>query len=205
MIQAQSGGNSPKYGPKGLGGPIAKALYDKVKGKSLPSMVKRETVTGTLTGSRGPVTGPRPSDGKPAPEHTPRSTGGANPEKITGSMTPPKAGARPSVGKPAPDQAPRVPAKPNPETITGSRGGKAPKPAGDVSAPGARPVKPAPAPAAPTVYRAKKGDGLWQVAEKTKPAGVSTAAWWTKIKKLNSTNGKVNRTYTGTGVKLPKA
>jgi hypothetical protein len=46
---------------------------------------------------------------------------------------------------------------------------------------------------------------LWQVAEKTKPAGTSTAAWWTKIKKLNSTNGKVNRTFTGTGVKLPKA
>lgn len=58
--------------------------------------------------------------------------------------------------------------------------------------------------ATPAVYRAKKGDGLWQIAEKTAPKGVSTAAWWAKIKKLNSTNGKVNRTFTGTGVKLPK-
>lgn len=54
-----------------------------------------------------------------------------------------------------------------------------------------------------SVYRAKKGDGLWQVAEKTVPKGQSVAAWWTQIKKLNSTNGKVNRTYQNTGVKLP--
>lgn len=55
-----------------------------------------------------------------------------------------------------------------------------------------------------SVYRAKKGDGLWQVAEKTVPKGQSVAAWWTQIKKLNSTNGKVNRTYQNTGVKLPQ-
>jgi hypothetical protein len=65
-------------------------------------------------------------------------------------------------------------------------------------------MKPA-APKASNVYRAKKGDGLWQVAEKTVPKGVSTAAWWTQIKKLNSTNGKVNRTYRNTGVRLPSS
>lgn len=54
-----------------------------------------------------------------------------------------------------------------------------------------------------SVYRAKKGDGLWQVAEKTVPAGQSVSAWWAQIKKLNSTNGKVNRTYQNTAVKLP--
>jgi hypothetical protein len=54
-----------------------------------------------------------------------------------------------------------------------------------------------------SVYRAKAGDGLWQVAEKTKPAGTSTAAWWAKLKKVNSTNGKVNRVYRNSAIKLP--
>jgi hypothetical protein len=54
-----------------------------------------------------------------------------------------------------------------------------------------------------TVYRAKAGDGLWQVAEKTVPKGQSVSAWWTQLKKLNSTNGKVNKTYRNSAIKLP--
>jgi hypothetical protein len=54
-----------------------------------------------------------------------------------------------------------------------------------------------------SVYRAKAGDGLWQVAEKTVPKGQSVSAWWAKIKKLNSTNGKVNKTYRNSAIKLP--
>lgn len=174
MIEKQSGGNAPKYGPKGLGGPIAKTVYAAVQkqtgGRKVPKTTVQIGNPEKITGSKSM---PKPAMG--------------NPEKITGS----KSVAKPVMG--------------NPDGITGSKGGKA-KPVTDVVKPGARPVKPAPsAPAAPSVYRAKKGDGLWQVAEKTKPAGTSTAAWWTKIKKLNSTNGKVNRTFTGTGVKLPKA
>lgn len=54
-----------------------------------------------------------------------------------------------------------------------------------------------------SVYRATKGDGLWQVAEKTVPKGQSVSAWWAQIKKLNSTNGKVNRVYQNSAIKLP--
>ena len=54
-----------------------------------------------------------------------------------------------------------------------------------------------------SVYRAQKGDGLWQVAEKTVPKGQSVSAWWAQIKKLNSTNGKVNKTVRNSAIKLP--
>lgn len=53
-------------------------------------------------------------------------------------------------------------------------------------------------------YRAKKGDSLWSIAEKTAPKGTSTAAWWNQIKKLNMEGGKVKRLYSNTAVRLPK-
>ena len=53
-------------------------------------------------------------------------------------------------------------------------------------------------------YRAKKGDSLWSIAEKTAPKGTSTAAWWNQIKKLNMEGGKVKRLFSNTAVRLPK-
>lgn len=52
-------------------------------------------------------------------------------------------------------------------------------------------------------YRARKGDSLWSIAEKTKPSNMSTGEYWTQLKKLNSTNGKVNRLFVNSAVKLP--
>jgi hypothetical protein len=205
MIQPTSGGNNPKYGPKQLGGPVAKAVYDKVSGNNKVSPNTRSN-SGTLNDFKARPAknvvpaGPRPKVGKPIvdtgkepykrPSEGPISTPGNRPAKpkTTTPATPKSTG---------PKSAPR-----NAIVDTGKEPYKRPADEPAPSKPGARPQKPAPA---ATVYRAKKGDGLWQVAEKTKPAGVSTAAWWTKIKKLNSTNGKVNRTYTNTGVKLPKS
>lgn len=157
--------------------PIRKPVYGKDA---------TERGTNTTGGGAPKPMGPRPIVGKMAPEQTPRKPVYGKDATERGSNTkgggaPKPMGPRPSVGKPAPDQMPRNP-KPTPGKDSTER---MPKPS-------------------PSVYRAKKGDGLWQVAEKTVPAGVTTAAWWAKIKKLNSTNGKVNRTYTNTGVKLPK-
>lgn len=189
MIEKQSGGNAPKYGPKGLGGAIAKTVYSAVKNQGGP---RTKVAPKVQVGNPEKITGSR---GKPVPTVT------GNPDGMTGKLKPKYAlsdkQAREVEGRRVMDA---LSPKPNVSKAKDAANNK------DVVKPGARPVKPAPsAPKAPSVYRAKKGDGLWQVAEKTKPAGVSTAAWWTKIKKLNSTNGKVNRTYTGTGVKLPKA
>ena len=168
--------------PAGLGGPVAKAIREKVKSgintggkKVVADRVERMGKKPMDAVERGTNTR---GGGKPAPKVGPFNT---SPDRIDKSGK----GPVPNAGKNPDRITPKGPAKPD-----------------AVPGPGKRPTKPAPA--APSVYRAKKGDGLWQVAEKTKPAGVSTAAWWTKIKKLNSTNGKVNRTYTGTGVKLPK-
>jgi hypothetical protein len=55
-----------------------------------------------------------------------------------------------------------------------------------------------------TRYRAKKGDSMWSIAEKTAPKGTSTAAWWNQIKKLNQEGGQTKRLYSNTAVRLPK-
>jgi hypothetical protein len=55
-----------------------------------------------------------------------------------------------------------------------------------------------------TRYRAKKGDSMWSIAEKTAPKGTSVAAWWNQIKKLNQEGGKTKRLFSNTAVRLPK-
>lgn len=133
--------------------------------------------------------------GKDATERGSNSTGGGAPKPM---------GPRPTVGKMVPDQKPGAP-KPNlgPKPSVGK-----PVPSADAKPKQGMPdriERKGPPKPGPSVYRAKKGDGLWQVAEKTVPAGVSVSAWWAKIKKLNSSNGKVNRTYSNSGIKLPKS
>jgi hypothetical protein len=195
----------PKVAPKlpaGMGGPVADAIR-----KGVQSGLKPKPKVSADRVERMAKPSARPSVGRPAPEQKPgvpynygkdavergsNTKGGGKPAAKSGPyntspdrMDKSGKGSVPNAGKNPDRMGPKGPGKPD-----------------AVPGPGNRPSKPAPT---PTVYRAKKGDGLWQVAEKTKPAGVSTAAWWTKIKKLNSSNGKVNRTYTGTGVKLPKS
>jgi hypothetical protein len=222
MRPSESGSPTKKAAPalpKTLGGPIADAIRQKVKsGLNIPGKVTKDRVErsarygkdavergSNTTGGGKPNLGPRPTVGKVAPEQTPRKPVYGKDAVERGSNTTGGGKPTPKVGpfNSSPDRIDKSGKGPvpnagrNPDRLTPKGPGK-PDP---VPGPGKRPVKPAPT---PTVYRAKKGDGLWQVAEKTVPAGTSTSAWWAKIKKLNSTNGKVNRTYTGTGVKLPK-
>lgn len=221
MIQASSGGNNKKYGPNALGGPIAKTVFANVGKKPGPTLRPAASPDAVERGTNSNGTakvnlGPRPTVGRPAPDSIERKMKTTSPSRTPGMATPDRQeramAARnpkptvPNAGK-SPDRIDKSGKSPvpnvgkSPDRIDRAVNPKPPKPGSDIPTPGNRPVKPKPA---PSVYRAKKGDGLWQVAEKTVPAGTSVAAWWAKIKKLNSTNGKVNRTYTGTGVKLPK-
>ena len=58
-------------------------------------------------------------------------------------------------------------------------------------------------PSSPGSYRARRGDSIWSISEKTKPAGVSSSEWFGKVKAMNSTNGKPNRVYLNSGIKIP--
>lgn len=178
-------GPRPTVGRPAPEQPLRKPPYSvsKTPGQPTPDSVERKMKTTSPSRTPGMATPDRIDKVKPKTSTPSRTPGAATPDRIDK--------VRPKTGMPK-----------SPDAIDRSMHPKPPKPGSDIPTPGNRPVKPKPA---PSVYRAKKGDGLWQVAEKTVPAGTSVAAWWTKIKKLNSTNGKVNRTYTGTGVKLPKA
>jgi hypothetical protein len=122
--------------------------------------------------------------------------GGSSSPKPAASSS---SSAKPAAAKPAASAKPAAPAKPGAAPAKPGATPKATGPSG-VNTTTADGIAKA---SGTKIYRARKGDSLWSIAEKTKPEGTTTAAYWTQLKKLNSTNGKVNRLYRNSGVKLP--